>query len=343
MYIAPRPPFRFATGDVLAPSDVNTNNNYFLQAASAVDAERAVLWSSSYSLPVDAFTPLTSASDAAYLTRGIPPQSFRTISGTGSITGISAAVTTYYTASVPFTLTVYPGHAGAITITFPARAAAYALVPYTVTELFNVNLTTETAALVLAPSVGASITVMDVELGWRADRYVSGDLAGAVATPSIPETLGDFTDATIGSAAVFSGLQSTIEALATAVRKGAPCRWAACELVNIFDTATAQFRRVPLGAYDTPAFGPVELAPSVVGVYVDAVYSASGGTVSYGVADFNGTFTAKFNNVALASTILQSGVIAAAGAFQLTTDFAAQITVPAGRSLTRATIYVIFQ
>jgi len=341
MNIAPRPPWRFTDGDILAPSSVNGNNLYFLQAARARAAQRRLTWTQTAEFCPSASAPLTAISNPAYLKRDIPPAASRSFAG-APVTAISAAFTVFYTSSTAWTASLFGGK---VTVTFPARAAALATTPYFITELFNVQMTgTSTRAAELNLAATTSIASCRMELGFTSDRFACGSYTGATAEPTIPGTLGEVDDTTPAEAAVFNTIQTNCDNLAAAVVVGIPVAWAAADLFGVTSATPISGKRAVLPAYTPPAYAQTDNTAVVTGVWADLVFNTtSGSNCTIGIAGTNGTFTAMSAATPISTTQLQFGLIDPSIRFDLSAAQTLQINLPAGVTLIRGTLYAIFQ
>lgn len=377
MFISHFPPYRFTDNDILAPSAVYENGNYFAKALQFIADQQTCRWTTTFELNPSVSTPLTSTSATALLLRDIPPNNFRVVGATGGTGGSSrtspvfiesVSVTAFYQATVPFELAIGPsGSAVDETITFPARSAADALEPYQVVRLMNVNhngtrdlFRLRDPVLVAGGSFGASlpagvtITKFDVTFGFASDKYLSGNRINNTSITKPNYTPGNVSDVTIADAAGFSIGKSLIETAATDAINGFPFRWSVVDFYNITQATDVRLRTIPIlpGWQDAAFTSPIVNNPNVVGIWFEYASTSPAGniTVSY-VNNLLATQGIYTNTGAVAATG-SGGIMSAAGANQLrvaATDATANdryITISlssATPTITRLTAYVIYQ
>jgi hypothetical protein len=300
MFILRNPPNIFTNGDILSPDQVNDSNSYFAGALDFVANRQNARWTSTYSLTPGPTLPLTSASPLTDLRRDIPPPSVRA-DGYTYITIESVDIVAYYTATTEFALYVNDlttsGNnllrtASTEVITFPAREADQANVPYQVTrlmaatsdstDLFALSAPISNGAAAAALPAGVSISRIDITVGFISSRYRAfGTTVTAPPTVNLPE----LTDASTANPSVFSSMKSTIEAAATAAHAGRPLRWVSADFRSV-DAFTALGRKSVVLPGFADFLPGIDSAAAVRGAYIDAWLDAgnAGETVSYGIS-----------------------------------------------------------
>jgi len=368
MFINRLAPVKAYTGDILSPENINENNNYFKKALQFVADKQTCRWTTTYSLVlrVDQTVTNATANLDMLLRRAIPPPTFRVVGATGGTGGSSktaavviesVSIVIYYTATTAFELAVRPnGTASDERIEFPVRSSSLATEPYQVVRLMNLTHN-DTRDLFRVRTVGGTtgslpagttITKFDVTVGFASDKYISGNRTNSTLTkPNI--TLPEFTDASLCQASTFTGIKSTVEAAATDAQAGVPFRWSAVDFFDITSaTAIVERAKPAIGAYVDPLFnGSIQTAPNIIGIWVDADLSVVGtGSVSTNLLD-SSFVSIGYNLSNPVAANIQAGTIGTqtrnTGTPSNTTDYYATLTAPAGNTIRRATIYVLFQ
>jgi hypothetical protein len=361
MFIAKKAPVQFSTGDILSPEALNENNGYFTKAFSQIADAQTCRWSTSYSFVPNASTTLSSATSIDFNTKFIPTAGLRAINSSPAVIIESVTVNAYYTATVPFTLTVGSG-AAAETITFPVRDASLATEPFlggNFVTLFNIVAVGTVLSLGTLPA-GVSITKFDVTVGYSSDKYTSGNYTSTLSKPTL--SLPRFTDASVADATVFSGMKTTLETAATNAIAGVPCRWIAAEFNNITSATSAslRYRALPALAFGT-ANSPIGTNLRIIGAYLSAAGTGltAGDTIRYGLANNVGTYnpetlvspTQTFGTGAASWSInigtkvasLGASVLLSAAASTVANDQYIYITVTGTATVVAATVYLLVQ
>lgn len=292
MYISKKAPVQFTFSDILAPEMLNEDNGYFTKAFSQQANAQTCRWSTTYSLVPNATTTLTSATSTSFNIRRVPTTSFRAINSSPPVIIESVTVNAFYTATVPFTLTV----SGTEVITFPVRDASLAAEPFLGGNFVTLmNLISTDTILTLTIPVGVSITKFDVTVGFSSDKYTSGNYISTLSKPTL--TLPQFSDASSCNATVFSGMKTSLETAATAAMAGTPCRWTCGDFTAITSgtNASLRYRAIPANLFAT-ANSPINSNMRVIGAYIAGAVTGGtiGDTIRFGLANNVGTFHSAF-------------------------------------------------
>lgn len=358
MFISKKAPVQFLPGDILSPEMLNENNGYFTKAFSQVADAQTCRWSTSYSFVPNASTILTSASTSSLLSKRAPPTAFRAINSSPTVILESVTVNTYYTATVPFTLTITGSTTS--TITFPVRDASLAAEPYlggNFVTLFNIAIGGTFLDLGTLP-VGVSITKFDVTVGLSSDKYTSGNYISTLSKPTLG--LPRFTDASVADATVFSGMKTTLETAATNAIAGVPCRWICAEFNNITSATSAslRYRAIPSLAFGTTN-SPIGTNLRVIGAYIFANGTGAtlGNQIRFGLSDNTGTFNPEplvSPTVATGAGVfslssgakvasLAASILLTAAASTVANDQYIYLTVTGTAVIDTATVYLLVQ
>ena len=356
MFIPKKPPVRFLPNEILSPEAINENNGHFTKAfGQQVDAQNCH-WSTTYCIVPNASTTLTAITPnlSSYGARLAPTAAFRAINSNPDVVIESVTINTYYTSTVPWSITI----AGGEVITFPVRDASLALEPYlggNFVTLMN-RLCTGVVIDVTSLPGGVSITKLDITVGFRSDKYASGNYTSAVLKPNL--NLPYFTDASVADATVFAAMKTQLETSATGAVAGIPFRWICAEFNNITSGSNAnlRFRAIPSFLDPAIAISGVGTNLRIIGVYT--VGSVTGGTIGdtiqFGLATAAGAFvvnlsptyvggagTYGFTNGNIA-TLANSVALTAASSLPAD-DRYIQITITGTATLTTGTVYLLVQ
>jgi len=302
------------------------------------------------------------------MSRRIPPNNFRVQGTTGGTAGSSktansniesVTIVIYYEATVAFEIAIKPnGAASSERIEFPIRDASLATEPYTATRLMNININTEDLFRVRAIGAtaaglpaGVTISKFDVTVGFSSDRYDSGDDSDSTITkPAL--FLAQYTDTTPPDASVFAALQANLNIDAAIAKSCFPYRWCAVDYFDITSATDLRLRLKPiLNAWIDASFSSVTSNPRIIGVWMDAELSVVGaGNISFGLANAAGAVFASFQHSLPVASSVQAGKIgvatlrpAAADVTPIVNDYYLSLTVAAGNTVKKATVYLLLQ
>lgn len=325
MFIHKKQPVRFVNGEIFNPESWNENLSYAKKAIREKADMETYRWTSTFSLVKDVSTPTTNSTGIEYRKIHIPPSNFRNTSGNPvdvDFTIESVAITAYYTATNPFTITVY-GETENKTITLPARDSSLATTPFDLVELMNITAQRAGELLLLSPVGGTSIEKMDVTVGFASNKYDCGFLSSigifSTTKPDINTSFYDkeATDETTLNATTFSSLQAHMNSLALNAIKGSASRWSHVEFSDFIksDIDGCLFRPIP--GFTKASFASIETAANMVGIYVTGYYSSAitaYGTINFGICDNSGSIISGFSSsknfgVAATPTFFQEGLL----------------------------------
>lgn len=370
MFISKKPPVELVAGDILSPESLNENNAYIAKAFQFEADKQTARWTTTYQLVPTVTTAITSATAniGMLMARRIPPSNFRVLGTTGGTAGSSktansniesVTIVIYYEATVAFEIAIKPiGGASSERIEFPIRDASLATEPYTATRLMNININTEDLFQVRAVGgtfaglpAGVTITKFDVTVGFSSDRYDSGDdTDSTILKPAL--FLGSYTDTTPPDADVFAALQTNLNIDAAIAKSCSPYRWCAVDYFDITNATDSRLRLKPiLNAWQDASFSSVISNPRIIGVWMDANLSLVGaGNISFGLANAAGAVFASFQNSVPVASSVQAGKIgvatlrpAAPDVPAIVNDYYLSLSVSAGNTVKKATVYLLLQ
>jgi hypothetical protein len=307
MFITKKAPIQFKTGDIFSPEAINENILFVKKAIAEKANEEVHRWTSTYSFNPDVVTVLDNSTPTYWLERGIPKKTARgKQSGGADIVIESIALTAYYTATTPFSLTV--NGTTSKTIEIPVRDTSLATVPFDLVELANITHTDQDPFLVLsAPGGGAlpagvTITKFDVTVGFASNKYAAGNRtsptsAASCSKPDLDNVIyeWDMNDDTALDANLFNGIETGLETLATDAMKGTPVRWGMVEYTNITTTPPNKWYK-PIPAFNKATFATQETRPRRCSIVVEG-YTSGTVDITYGLATFNGgNISGSFQN-----------------------------------------------
>lgn len=363
MFITKKAPIEFKDGDIFSPEAINENILFVKKAIRERANEEVHRWTSTYSFNRDVATVLNNSTPTYWLKRGIPKKSARgKQSGGADIVIESIALTAYYTATTPFSLTV--NGTTSKTIEIPVRDTSLATVPFDLVELANITHTDQNPFLVLsAPGggnlpAGVTITKFDVTVGFASNKYAAGDrtnptTAAACSKPDLDDVIYDWdmNDDTALDANTFSSIKSDLETLATDAMKGTPVRWGMVEYSNLSSSPINKYYK-PIPAFSKAAFATQDTRPRRCSIVVEG-HTNNSITITYGLASSNGsnisdsyqTQTGVIGDFYYEYQLPAGGSVetpAGSTANDKTTDQYFKLQ-PIGGTISRATLYIVYQ
>lgn len=292
MIINRKPPIQWTTGEILNPEGINENNQYFSRAFDQVVNKRIARWTTTYSMCPDVSTPLTSGSSAGFLIRKIPFDSARAQNNLSvEITIESFSLVAYYSSPAPITISI---NAGAETVTLPTRSASLATTPYYFTKLCASPNSTENLFVISALPTGATITKLDITVGFSSDKFECGDNSSSITPPTL--TVPEFTDVTVTDAVAWNAWVTQMTTASAAAITGRPGRWIKADFYDISSATHLLLRLKDIPCWVGPSFSSGNRPATIIGAFIDCSYSGALGTdtVRYGLTDNSGTFHSIF-------------------------------------------------